>query len=238
MTDLLGALPGNDTGDVRSVADRVHGVLVGLPLLARIGPVGWSSQPSFFPPSYVVSTGLLAKLTVVADKVITAGNLATRSEAASKLWEGGNEVESAIHRRIHANTRRQKGEKKKKKKRTHSWMGILNACVHDADLDALAQNPLLVKLVDARHPVDRVVRRARVVAERLARHHGRQLHARRVPRLDDGRERLERVRVLAVRLDGDAPEHGRVEHLEHPAAGARLELPDHGVLVGRLRGEL
>lgn len=118
-------------------------------------------------------------------------------------------------------------------------MRILRPRINNANLDALPKDPLLMELVHARHPVNRVIERPRIVAKRLPRHDGRELDARRVPRLDDGRDRLERVRVLAVRLDGDAAEEGRVKDLEDLAARVvGLELLDYGILVGSLSGVL
>lgn len=55
-----------------------------------------------------------------------------------------------------------------------------------------------------------------------------------MPCLDDRQQRLERVRALAVGLDCDAFEDGRVKDLEDLAAGPGPELLDYGVLVGSL----
>lgn len=116
-------------------------------------------------------------------------------------------------------------------------MRILRPRINNANLDALAKDSLLMELIYARHPVDGVIERLGIVAERLAAYDGRELDARRVPRLDDGHDRLERVRVLAVRLDGDAVEEGRVKDFEDLAARVvGLELLDYGILVGSLSG--
>lgn len=102
-------------------------------------------------------------------------------------------------------------------------MVVGNTSVNDADLDALAEDALLVELVDTGSDVRRVLNGLGVVAEALVDLKGRQVDLLVEPDVLDLRQPQEGVQVVGLGLDADAGEDVRLECLDDSDVVGGLE---------------